>query len=1100
MASALNDYSGTNGTVDTPSNSLITRDPRTQRTTQKIDLTAEFYDGISIPVKADNTYFSLPPAPNSTPESVRAANTVISNDVTLFDSNWEPGVSRVLAGNSYYFAYKTQKPHIVRVRSLLDTNYTVIIKCPTDRHFVDIAFSNQGASRSRKETQGQDYLATVDSTGLLCVHECKIRNNKLESKLLIAVCVERDEVGPFSACWDHDREDVLALVSRQRVSIIFLQSVIYQGGEVSKFSVDPSATLTDFVARDLLPENELNAGFIRLPLPPLQNVTSVAVQQRPTALTVAVGFENCKVRIYKAVRGEEKDEFELESELSFTDCVSKVAYWSDALLVVGLQKNKEICFFDAISLSPVQRICFNRTALADADFSMVMTVDSKFILLSEWENSPAYILWLDPTEKGPRLVSVTGFPLKNTILTAVVQTVETKEALDHETQYTERKHLISIFSTSVHKIEGLVFEVVPVDPGQTVINEAEVVDEGAELYIPHEPTRENTNVDLSSLNIDRGFVAAFPFATVSFKVPEAEPTENNIVDEVDRAEADVSVEQAREILVTEGGFAMADLLQWDHRKLLVEARNLPSVASDTPAVYYEQLNQGLVVDAVSFQSVPVDYADSPLSVSEVDEDSWENMATPTPADDKSSLLPVTTLVIPSAYTMSVSSGPATKSSGNSPIVSVSGSRSPFAQIVAPVLLSHSVNDSGPQTQTPSLSPTASVVDGVVPNLVEKNSAGTRNGEDNGTPLKKSPFVSLKPAKVNTLPYPSDGPGPAPAAAASQASADEIVARVNQAMEFQFSLMMPILKAQEKSIANLTAIVNTQNKQLIALKTDLARSETKIIQEIDQRMKIQFNAQNLSNRDAQAKAAKVDGEKVKTLLKTISDTMHQSIEEKTSKIFKQETTQSLVPQLSELISKMLNREQLVSQLSAALTAGFNSLNTNIKANNHKLITGADVTQALSKAVAEGVKQPTHEAFTQAFSTTLLPGVEASCKDMFRQLNDTFDKGTKACAVANRTDTSKLQEQFQQLLAAQQRTLLAEQKSQIEAVKTFITAELNSRDLVLLQRIQSLDIQKAAAPSVEEQIALQVEAKNFSGALEIALSGNDVSRVVQVCQKN
>lgn len=195
-------------------------------------------------------------------------------------------------------------------------------------------------------------------------------------------------------------------------------------------------------------------------------------------------------------------------------------------------------------------------------------------------------------------------------------------------------------------------------------------------------------------------------------------------------------------------------------------------------------------------------------------------------------------------------------------------------------------------------------------------------------------------------------------------------------------------------------------------------------------------------------------------------------------------------------------------------GFNAMNTSVRSYIPKLITSADVTQGLAKAVAGAVKAPVTAAAAQAFRELVVPAVEGGCQEMFRQVNVQLkDVAAQSTAVAaasgagsaeiegavKRAVADGYREQqsgIATLLAENQRATLQQLQSHEEYMTNVVkTARIGGgadSDGDSGSQLGSAAASGPVKPSVDEQIDIAIAQGNYQDAFSKALGAQDLGQ--------
>ena len=366
----------------------------------------------------------------------------------------------------------------------------------------------------------------------------------------------------------------------------------------------------------------------------------------------------------------------------------------------------------------------------------------------------------------------------------------------------------------------------------------------------------------------------------------------------------------------------------------------------------------------------------------------------------------------------------------------------------------------------------------------------------------------------------DGPGSAAVMAqlAMQTNALKQMMMASAAQTDSLKKMFAQQNVQATKITQLQALVEKQHKHIVQIKTDVLRSEVGVANKVETMFKKQLAEHSRELAAIRQQAAKTEAEKVKRLLKAITDTLSTSIGSKVSAAVAAETAKSVVP----AITAALNDKVVGGKVTQALSMGFNAMNTSVRSYIPKLITSADVTQGLAKAVASAVAAPVTAAASAAFRNTVVPAVEGGCQEMFRQVDAQLGivAGKVGGAGAN---TAAVEAVIKQTVADSYReqqmgiaTLLAENQraslQQLQSHEAYMTEIVKEQSASIIRSVgagggggqeAASESAEAAAeegvPSADEQISAAIAQGNYKDAFSKALGAQDLDVVMRLCKK-
>ena len=301
-----------------------------------------------------------------------------------------------------------------------------------------------------------------------------------------------------------------------------------------------------------------------------------------------------------------------------------------------------------------------------------------------------------------------------------------------------------------------------------------------------------------------------------------------------------------------------------------------------------------------------------------------------------------------------------------------------------------------------------------------------------------------------------------------------------------------MQQQSKAIELLSESVHKQRQQMTALRTDFSRTEAKLLAEI------QGAKQSSAGGGAQ------EAEKTKRLLAAISTTFHQSLSSAISEAVgnaAEDTSEAMVPAINKAVESALG-DSLIHKLSGALAQGFNAVNVAAKAAVPKLVTAPEVTAKL----AEAMTQPVSSAMVTTFEATLIPAIQASCREMFGQTNAAISRGVQQHITAigpEFQNAFRAQQQVVSSMVEQQRALGDDMKRrQTEQVQ--VVAAIIRKELSQFQPAAAASPAAAVAAAVPDgppsiqQLLAKVKQGRYQESFSLALAANDLDLVLQLCK--
>ncbi|XP_051158885.1 enhancer of mRNA-decapping protein 4 isoform X2 [Leptopilina boulardi] len=188
---------------------------------------------------------------------------------------------------------------------------------------------------------------------------------------------------------------------------------------------------------------------------------------------------------------------------------------------------------------------------------------------------------------------------------------------------------------------------------------------------------------------------------------------------------------------------------------------------------------------------------------------------------------------------------------------------------------------------------------------------------------------------------------------------------------------------------------------------------------------------------------------------------------------------------------------------------------LKANLNQLINGAQMKETIALVAANAAKPTLEILFKETFANTLLPGMEKACQSMFRQIQDTFVRGTKE--YLQNVDTV-VEKQCQKRYDQKSETLVSVVKDEMHAALTRGLSVLQEGTLRTIRESMRENLthhfsdisgvrSRATTPGPPAPAVADIQARILSllqrgqlnSAFQQALSASDLSLVTLVCEK-
>ncbi|XP_015110545.1 enhancer of mRNA-decapping protein 4 [Diachasma alloeum] len=207
-------------------------------------------------------------------------------------------------------------------------------------------------------------------------------------------------------------------------------------------------------------------------------------------------------------------------------------------------------------------------------------------------------------------------------------------------------------------------------------------------------------------------------------------------------------------------------------------------------------------------------------------------------------------------------------------------------------------------------------------------------------------------------------------------------------------------------------------------------------------------------------------------------------------------------------------EVVAPLTSQMRNDVTRVDELLKDNLTQLIGGAHMRDIISLAVCSSAKPALDNAFKEAFSTLLLPGIEKACHSMFRQIQDAFAKGTreylqhieqiveKACQRRNEQQSEALSNLVREELRNEMTKGLGNlQDGILRSVKESVRDNLGQQliDIQARSRATTPGITVSSPADAQARVMSLLQRGQLNAAFQQALSASDLGLVVYVCEK-
>ncbi|XP_014680803.1 PREDICTED: enhancer of mRNA-decapping protein 4-like isoform X2 [Priapulus caudatus] len=278
----------------------------------------------------------------------------------------------------------------------------------------------------------------------------------------------------------------------------------------------------------------------------------------------------------------------------------------------------------------------------------------------------------------------------------------------------------------------------------------------------------------------------------------------------------------------------------------------------------------------------------------------------------------------------------------------------------------------------------------------------------------------------------------------------------------------ILKVQQLELQELRQEVKLSQAASSSAAGDLLPSIRSHLDSVGASMKKHFDqslakrAQADSRRYEQTRADEQQLEKSRQdrLIGSISHNVSGALCTQLEKSVKTEMKSSVVPALNKSLEPM--KQQILTDISQKLTTTDSLLKDSIS----KLVRSKGTVDAIGQAAGHAILSTVQQSYQDAFHSSVTPAFERACQNLFVQMNETFQKGT-------REYMQQLENYAQKQTRAQQdakEPVVAELKKQVAAFQKS-SEQLSSRLLDELQTNVNEQLQ-GLVPSLQEALGARV----------------------------
>ncbi|XP_064640360.1 enhancer of mRNA-decapping protein 4-like isoform X2 [Lineus longissimus] len=217
-------------------------------------------------------------------------------------------------------------------------------------------------------------------------------------------------------------------------------------------------------------------------------------------------------------------------------------------------------------------------------------------------------------------------------------------------------------------------------------------------------------------------------------------------------------------------------------------------------------------------------------------------------------------------------------------------------------------------------------------------------------------------------------------------------------------VMSMLQIQQTQIEALQQEIGRQQSGrdvLSGVKNEMGNLQGSISGHLNQRLDDHTQQQQNILRDAISERQQSDRQKNERLSQQVTN----AVTGKIDKAIKAEMKNTVVPIVQKTLDPI--KDQLHNEMAQKLTAADALMKDNIS----KLVRSKQTIDSIGQAAASAIQGPLNATYRESFQNTVIPGFERATQNLFRQLNDTFQKGTKDYIQQLESQLEKIQRKQQ-----------------------------------------------------------------------------------------
>lgn len=328
--------------------------------------------------------------------------------------------------------------------------------------------------------------------------------------------------------------------------------------------------------------------------------------------------------------------------------------------------------------------------------------------------------------------------------------------------------------------------------------------------------------------------------------------------------------------------------------------------------------------------------------------------------------------------------------------------------------------------------------------------------------------------------------------------------------------------------DLLALVARQQEEIIRLSKEQGERTQRLEQRLAEMQSALLQAQSNA---LQEQSKKQDGRLERVLRekqaseKARHDKLTSSLTSALTGAVKNKLDHLVKTEMKNLVLPALQRSMgaVQSELSAMVSQRVTATDSVVREGISRILQTQGLSESVGNAVAASLQRTMAARYEEVFKSTVLPGFEKGCQEMFRQIDEAFRRGTTEYLGQLSQHNRQMAEITHQQVTQSLNSLVG--GGQGSPLSTHIQSSMRQEMSVLLQNIQRMvtesvtanvtkEIQSAfeehykQSPAAkeeeerkrkEEEIVRLVGEHQYNSAFEVALSTSDLKLVMLLCSK-